>query len=120
MSARRTAEAGTQAERVLSTPADANGDRSGRESKEVGAGYLFWGVTIGVILLVELAGALGGWLEKHIGVHVPWTTISGMCRKRSIVAGAPAPAMGPIAAQMSGYFAAIFHVPMPPIEWPIR
>ena len=40
--------------------------------------YLFWGVTIGVILLVELAGAIGGWLEKHIGVHIPWTTISGM------------------------------------------
>jgi hypothetical protein len=35
-------------------------------------------VTFGVILLVELAGALGHWLEKHIGVHVPWTTISGM------------------------------------------
>jgi hypothetical protein len=35
-------------------------------------------VTIGVILLVELAGALNHWLNKHIHVDVPWTTISGM------------------------------------------
>jgi hypothetical protein len=35
-------------------------------------------VTIGVILLVELAGALGHSLNKHIHVDIPWTTISGM------------------------------------------
>jgi hypothetical protein len=64
---------------VAPIPAGANGDHRGAgDSEEVRAGYLFWGVTIGVILLVELLGALGGWLEDHIGVHVPWTTISGM------------------------------------------
>jgi phage shock protein A len=36
------------------------------------------------------------------------------------VAGLPFPEIGAIAAQMSGYFGATFHVPMPPIEWPIR
>ena len=36
------------------------------------------------------------------------------------VAGAPLPENGAIAAQMSGYFGAIFQVPMAPIEWPIR
>jgi hypothetical protein len=45
---------------------------------ETRAGYQFWGVVIGGILLVELAGALGGWLDKHVGVEIPWTTISGM------------------------------------------
>jgi hypothetical protein len=45
---------------------------------ETRAGYQFWGVVIGGILLVELAGALGGWLDKHVGVRIPWTTISGM------------------------------------------
>jgi hypothetical protein len=39
---------------------------------------LFWGIVIGAILLVELAGALGSWLDDHIGVEIPWTTISGM------------------------------------------
>ena len=38
----------------------------------------------------------------------------------SSVAGAPDPENGAMAAQMSGYFGASFHVPMPPIEWPIR
>ena len=37
---------------------------------------------------------------------------------RSSVAGAPDPENGAIAAQMSGYFGAIFHVPIAPIEWP--
>jgi len=41
-------------------------------------GYLFWGVVIGAILLVELAGALAHWLDKHVGITIPWTTISGM------------------------------------------
>ena len=38
----------------------------------------------------------------------------------SRVSGAPNPDNGAMAAQMSGYFGAIFHVPIPPIEWPIR
>jgi hypothetical protein len=42
------------------------------------AGYQFWGLIISAILLVELAGALRHWLDKHIGVTIPWTTISGM------------------------------------------
>ena len=46
--------------------------------------------------------------------------ISGTLRIRSSVSGAPLPENGAIAAQMSGYFGAIFHVPMAPIEWPIR
>jgi hypothetical protein len=77
VNAQRMTEAETQAEGAAWTNG-ANGDGGGPGAKEVGAGYLFWGVTIGVILLVELLGALGGWLEDHIGVHVPWTTISGM------------------------------------------
>jgi hypothetical protein len=77
VNAQRTTEAETQAERaVLTDGGSAGGGRPG--AQVAGAGYLFWGVTIGVILLVELLGALGGWLEDHIGVDVPWTTISGM------------------------------------------
>ena len=34
--------------------------------------------------------------------------------------GLPRPANAASAAQMVGYFAAIAHVPMAPIEWPIR
>jgi hypothetical protein len=45
---------------------------------EIRSGYWFWGVVIVGILLVELAGALGHFLQKHVGVTVPWTTISGM------------------------------------------
>jgi hypothetical protein len=77
VNAQRTTEAETQAERaVLTDGGSGDGGRPG--AKVAGAGYLFWGVTIGVILVVELLGALGGWLEDHIGVDVPWTTISGM------------------------------------------
>lgn len=75
MNAPGTTDLETQA--ASAAPSGGNGDRP-RPGPNVGAGYLFWGVTIGVILLVELLGALGGWLEDHIGVDVPWTTISGM------------------------------------------
>lgn len=78
MNPHRTIEAEDGAQTAAPTPRSARGDRGGLTRAERRAGYLFWGVVIGVILLVELAGALGGWLEKHIGVHVPWTTISGM------------------------------------------
>ena len=44
----------------------------------VRSGYWFWGVVIVGILLVELAGAAGHFLDQHIGVRIPWTTISGM------------------------------------------
>ena len=76
MDAPRTTDVETQAASAAPT-SGGNGDRP-RRGPNVGAGYLFWGVTIGVILLVELLGALGGWLEDQIGVDVPWTTISGM------------------------------------------
>ena len=39
---------------------------------------------------------------------------------RSTVAGLPMPENGPSAAQISGYFAPRCHVPIAPIEWPIR
>jgi hypothetical protein len=39
---------------------------------------VFWGVVVGVILLVELLGAMGPWLNKHLDFRIPWTTISGM------------------------------------------
>jgi len=32
----------------------------------------------GAILLVELAGAVADWLDKHFSITIPWTTISGM------------------------------------------
>lgn len=47
-------------------------------SPEIRSGYRFWGVVVATILFVELAGAMSQWLEKHIGVSIPWTTISGM------------------------------------------
>ena len=59
-------------------------------------------------------------LTGTVGSLSPCTTISGTVRIRSSVAGAPLPEIGAIAAQTSGYFGAIFHVPMAPIEWPIR
>jgi hypothetical protein len=31
-----------------------------------------------LILAIELAGALRGWLDDHVGVTIPWTTISEM------------------------------------------
>ena len=55
-----------------------------------------------------------------VGSLSPWTMISGTLRIFSRVSGAPVPEMGAIAAHTSGYFGATFHVPMPPIEWPIR
>jgi hypothetical protein len=76
VNAQGTTEAETQADGAAPTRGG-NGDRP-RPAPNVGAGYLFWGVTIGVILLVELAGAAGHWLNKHIHVDIPWTTISGM------------------------------------------
>ena len=39
---------------------------------------MFWGVVVGGILLVELLGAFGHWLDKHLHFKIPWTTISGM------------------------------------------
>jgi hypothetical protein len=41
-------------------------------------GYRFWGFVISLILLIELAGAARGWLERHDFVTIPWTTISEM------------------------------------------
>jgi hypothetical protein len=61
VNAQRTTEAETQAERAVLTDGGSGG--RARPGAKVAAGYLFWGVTIGVILLVELLGALGGWLE---------------------------------------------------------
>jgi len=47
-------------------------------SPEIRSGYRFWGVVVAGVLLVELAGAMSKWLEKRLGVSIPWTTISGM------------------------------------------
>src|SRR5437660_1584953 len=53
-----------------------------------------------------------------VGSASPCTMISGTARMRSSESGAPWPESGAMAAQMSGYFGAMSHVPMPPIEWP--
>ena len=45
---------------------------------EIRGGYVFWGVVVGGILLVELLGAMAHWLNKHLDYTIPWTTISGM------------------------------------------
>ena len=39
---------------------------------------------------------------------------------RSASSGEPAPENGTTAAQMSGYFDASAHVPIAPMEWPMR
>lgn len=64
---------------MIRSPMEAPGASSEAPPRDdLHRGYRFWGVVTAVILLVELAGAGSGWLDRNVGVTIPWTTISGM------------------------------------------
>jgi hypothetical protein len=44
--------------------------------EETAQGYAFWGPVVGAILIVEVLGAAGDWLKKHLSIDVHWPTIS--------------------------------------------